>query len=38
MFKTGTRIWLEHGPNLSEFIGHLESELEGRYFYMFGFP
>ena len=25
MFKTGTRIWLEHGPTLSEFLGHLES-------------
>ena len=25
MFKTGTRIWLEHGPTLSEFLGHLET-------------
>ena len=25
MFKTETRIWLEHGPTLSEFLGHLES-------------
>ena len=23
MFKTGTRIWLQHGPTLSEFLGHL---------------
>ena len=25
MFKTETRICLEHGPTLSEFLGHLES-------------
>ena len=24
MFKTGTRIWLEHSPTLSEYLGHLE--------------
>ena len=26
MFKAGTRIWLTHGPTLSEFLGHLGSE------------
>ena len=24
MFKIETRIWLEHGPTLSEYLGHLE--------------
>ena len=38
MFKTGTRIWLEHGPTLSEFLGHLESEFDYSYFCMFVFP
>ena len=37
-FKTETRIWLEHSPTLSEFLGHLESELEDSYIYMFGSP
>ena len=26
MFKAGTRIWLSHGPTLSEFLGNLGSE------------
>ena len=26
IFKAGTRIWLAHGPTLSEFLGHLGSE------------
>ena len=38
MFKTGTRIWLEHGHTLSEFLGRLESEFDDAYFWMFGFP
>ena len=38
MYKTRTRIWLEHGPTLSEFLGYIESEFEDIYFYMFGFP
>ena len=38
MFKTGTKIWLEHGPALSEFLGHLESEFDNAYFLMFGSP
>ena len=38
MFKTGTRIWLEHGPPLSQLLGHLESELDDACFWMFGSP
>ena len=38
MIKTETRIWLEHGPTLSEFLGHLESKFDDGYFWMFGFP
>ena len=37
-FKTETRIWLEHGPTLSEYLGHIESELDDSYFFMFGSP
>ena len=37
MFKTETRIWLEHGPTLSEFLGLLESEFDDAYFCMCGF-
>ena len=36
MFKNRTRIWLEHSPTLSDFLGHIESEFEGTYFRMFG--
>ena len=38
MFKTETRIWLEHDPTLSEFLGHLESDFDDAYFSMFGSP
>ena len=38
MFKTETRIWLEHVPTLSKFLGHLESGFDDAYFCMFGFP
>ena len=38
MFKNRTRNWLEHGPTLSEFLGHIESKFEDTYFWMFGFP
>ena len=38
MFKTGTRIWLEHGPTLSECLGHLESEFDNSYIWMFISP
>ena len=31
MFKAGTRIWLAHGPTLSEFLGHLGSEFSDSY-------
>ena len=31
MFKAGTRIWLAHGPTLSEFLGTLESEFGDAY-------
>ena len=36
MSKAGTRIWLAHGPNLSDFLGHLEPELDDYYFFKFG--
>ena len=35
MFKAGTRIWLVHGPTLSEFLGHLGAAYEDSYFFMF---
>ena len=38
MFKTRTRNLLEHGPTLSEFLGHLESEFEGTYFMISSSP
>ena len=37
MVKTEIRIWLCHGPNLSEFLSHLEKEFDNVYFYMDGF-
>ena len=38
MVKTEIRIWLAHGPNLSEFLSHLEQEFDNVYFYMDGSP
>ena len=38
MIKAEIRIWLAHGPTLSEFLGHLEPEFDDVYFYMYGFP
>ena len=38
MIKTEFRIWLAHGPTLSEFFSHLEQEFENVYFYMDGSP
>ena len=38
MIKTEIRIWLAHGPNLSEFLSHLEQEFDNVYFYMDGYP
>ena len=36
MIKTEIRIWLAHGPTLSEFWSHLEQEFDNVYFYMDG--
>ena len=36
--KTEIRIWLPHGPNLSEFLSPLEQEFDNFYFYMDGSP
>ena len=38
MFKNRTRNCLKHSPTLSEFLGHIKSELESTYFRMFGSP
>ena len=36
MIKTEIRIWLAHGPNLSESLSHLEQEFDNVYFYIDG--
>ena len=36
MIKTEIRIWLAHAPTLSEFLSHIEQELDNVYFYMDG--
>ena len=36
MIKYEIRIWLAHGPTLSEFLSHLELEYDNVYFYMDG--
>ena len=38
MIKTEIRIWLAHGPTLSEFLSNLEQEFDNDYFYMDGSP
>ena len=38
MIKTEIRIWLAHGPTLSEFLSHLEQEIDNVYFYIGGSP
>ena len=38
IIKTEIRIWLAHGPTLSEFFSHLEQEFDNVYFYMVGYP
>ena len=38
MIKTKTRIWLAHGPTLSEFLGHVEPEFDDAFFSMFRSP
>ena len=37
MFKTEIRIWLAHGPTLSDFLGHLGSEFGDAYCLSFVF-
>ena len=36
--KTEIRIWLAHGPTLSEFLSQLDQELDNVYFYIDGSP
>ena len=38
VIKTEIRIWLAHGPTLSEFLSNLEQEFDNEYFYMDGSP
>ena len=38
MIKTEIRIWLAHGPTLSEFLSHLDQEFDNVYFYIDGSP
>ena len=38
MIKTGIRIWLAHGPTLSEFFSQFEQAFENVYFYIDGSP
>ena len=38
MIKIEIRIWLAHGPNLSEFLSHLQQKFDNEYFYMDGLP
>ena len=36
MIQTEIRIWLAHGPTLSDFLSNLEQEFDNIYFYMDG--
>ena len=38
MITTEIRIWLAHGPTLSEFLIPIEQEFDNVYFYMDGSP
>ena len=38
MIKTEIRIWLAHGPTLSEFLNNLEKEFDNVYLYIDGSP
>ena len=38
MIKTEIRIWLAHGPTLSEFLSQIEQEFNNGYMYMDGSP
>ena len=38
MIKIEIRIWIAHGPTLSEFLSHLEQDFDNVYFNMNGSP
>ena len=38
IIKTERRIWLAHGPTLSEFLSYLVQEFDIVYFYIVGYP
>ena len=38
MIKTEIRIWLAHGPTLSEFLSHLRKDFYNVFFYFDGSP
>ena len=38
MIKTEIKIWIAHGPTLSEILSHLEQEFDNVCFYMYGSP
>ena len=38
VIKIEIRIWLAHGPTLSEFLSHLEQEFDNVYFHIDGSP
>ena len=38
MIKTEIRIWLAHGPTLSEFLSYIKQEFDNVYFYIDGSP
>ena len=38
MIKTEIRLWLAHGPTLSEYLSHLDQEFDNVYFYRNGSP
>ena len=38
IIKTEIRIWLAHGPTVSEFLSNLEQEFDNVYFYMDSSP
>ena len=38
MIKIEIRIWLAHGPTLSEFLSNLEQEFHNVYFYIYDSP
>ena len=38
VMKIEIRIWLAHGPSLSEFLSYFKKEFDNVYFYMDGSP